>query len=145
MLSAHSIIEPVVGKHKGHIYRFDGETAIVVFPSCDRAFACAEAIWKEVADYNFSRLDQDYQIRMGCVLDYGELVFRGYDIMGEVLDRAMSLSEDASETTEVLVTQDFMQKVSGKSLPRTFCFLGERVAEHLPHGPVRHCSVAFAM
>jgi len=144
VLSAQGIVAPLVARHSGHLYKFDGERVVAVFPSCDKAFACTHAILKEVADFNLARIDPDFHLRIGCALEYGDVCLRGYDIMGKTLDRASAMAEEAASSVEVLATSDFVQKVTGKGLPTSFR-LHRRVSESYAHGSIQHCSVTFAM
>lgn len=141
VLNVRHIFVQLLDLHGGRVIKYDGDNIIAIFPACNVAMACISQAWAEIQKYNEGR-EKDFQIRMGCALDYGEVLLQGSEIVGEAFESAFHLAEEVSEVKEVLVTEKFKEQIK-KDSPAQFKVSSQRAAEHASLGKLIHRSVEF--
>lgn len=143
VLNVRQIFAPLVQLYGGRIVKYDGDNIIATFPTCHDALVCTAEAWSHVSEYSAKR-EEDFQIRMGCALCYGDVLLQGNEIMGESFDLSFHLAEEVSEVNEVLVTQRFREQLLKEDkLPTNFKVSSERHAEHALHGQLSHHCIDF--
>lgn len=103
VLKARSLMLPAMAKVGGWKVKYEGDNIIGAFPNADAAICCLKSFVEQVALYNKTR-EKDFQIRIGCGLDEGEVEVLGDEIIGAAFDCSFKLGEDISEAGEVLIT-----------------------------------------
>ncbi len=105
------ILIPVLEDHEGILLKTEGDSFLVIFRNPKRALEAAIAMQKTVVKYNVGRPEEE-KVLLCVGLGYGHVLRIGdEDVFGEEVNAASKLGEDTAEQGEVLLTEDFKEKV----------------------------------
>ena len=127
------VLEPLVAKHRGRIFKLMGDGVFVEFASAVNAVECAVDVQKGMADSNAGAAPgQPLQLRVG--INLGEVVVEDGDLYGDGVNLAMRLQELA-EPGGICVSAKVHAEVARK-LDLAYEDLGERALKNIAE-PVR--------
>lgn len=126
-----TILEPLVGEHRGRIVKFTGDGVLVEFASAVSAVACALAIQKAMSEAN---TDRPVPIMLRIGINLGEVVGEGSDILGDGVNIAARL-ESLAEAGGIWVSAKVHDETAGK-LGCVFTDMGEQALKNITR-PVR--------
>ncbi|MFA5777912.1 MAG: adenylate/guanylate cyclase domain-containing protein [Candidatus Paceibacterota bacterium] len=105
------ILIPVLEDHEGILLKTEGDSFLVIFRNAKRALEAAIAMQKTVAGYNVDKPEEE-KVLLCVGLGYGHMLRIGdQDVFGEEVNAASKLGEDISKKGEILLTEDFRNKV----------------------------------
>ena len=107
-----SILEPLVAKHRGRIFKFTGDGVLVEFPSAVGAVQCAIELQLAMASANGDS-DGDRQIVLRIGIDLGDIIVEGSDLYGDGVNIASRL-EAIAEPGGILVSAAAFDQVRNK-------------------------------
>jgi adenylate cyclase len=127
------VLEPLVAKHRGRIFKLMGDGAFVEFASAVNAVECAVEVQKSFAAAN-DGLPADRQVRLRIGVNLGDVMVDGGDLYGDGVNLAARLQETA-EPDGICVSAKVQAEIAGK--PGLACEdLGERTLKNIAQ-PVR--------
>jgi adenylate cyclase len=127
------LLEPLVSKHQGRIFKLMGDGAFIEFGSAVGAVECAVALQKGMAEANSGLLQtQPLLLRVG--INLGEVLVEGGDLYGDGVNLATRLQELA-DPGGIYVSAKVHAEVARK-LDLSFEDLGERKVKNIVE-PVR--------
>lgn len=127
------VLEPLVAKNHGRIFKLMGDGFLVEFASAVNAVACAAALQQEAAEAN-SGVPPDRRIEMRVGINLGDVVVDGDDLYGDGVNIAARLQELA-EPGSICVSAKLRDEV-GRKVDFSFDELGERRLKNIA-APVR--------
>jgi adenylate cyclase len=117
------VLEPLVAKHQGRVFKVSGDGVLVEFASAVNAVQCAIDLQQGMAAANAGQLiDRHIVLRVGVNL--GDIMVEGSDLYGDGVNIAARL-EALADPGSVLVSQAVFSHVRGKT-KLDFEDLGER-------------------
>src|SRR6185436_14604320 len=84
------VLDPLVARHRGRIFKIAGDGALVEFGSAVNAVACAVELQRGMAAAN-SGVPEDRQIVLRIGVNLGDIVVEGSDLYGEGVNLAARL------------------------------------------------------
>jgi adenylate cyclase len=128
-----NVLEPLVAKHRGRIFKLMGDGVFVEFASAVSAVECAVDLQKGMADSNAGAAPRSpLHLRVG--INLGEVVMEDGDLYGDGVNLAMRLQELA-EPGGICVSAKVHAEVARK-LEFVYEDLGERALKNIAE-PVR--------
>src|SRR5262245_34917601 len=123
-----NVLEPLVAKYRGRIFKLMGDGVFVEFSSAVSAVECAVDLQKGMADGNAAATAQrSLQLRVG--INLGEVVVEDGDLYGDGVNLAMRLQELA-EPGGICVSAKVHAEVARK-LELAYEDLGERALKNI--------------
>ena len=106
------VLEPLVAKHQGRVFKVTGDGVLVEFASAVNAVQCAIDLQEQMAAANENPLDaQAIILRVGVNL--GDVIVEGSDLYGDGVNIAARL-EAIAEPGDVLVSGTAYDNVHNK-------------------------------
>jgi len=96
------VLEPLVAKHQGRIFKVTGDGVLVEFGSAVNAVQCAVDLQHDMAAFNRDQLD-DRQIVLRIGVNLGDVMVEGIDLYGDGVNIAARL-EALAEPGGILVS-----------------------------------------
>src|SRR5262249_35036444 len=96
------ILEPLVGKHQGRVFKLTGDGALVQFSSAVDAVACAIDLQQAMAAANTGQPEKR-QIVLRIGINLGDVIVEGADLFGDGVNIAARL-EAVAEPGCILVS-----------------------------------------
>jgi adenylate cyclase len=127
------LLEPLVAKRRGRIFKLMGDGVFVEFASAVNAVECAVDLQKGMADSNADAA-QGLPLRLRVGINLGEVVIEDGDLYGDGVNLAMRLQELA-EPGGICVSAKVHAEVARK-LDLAYEDLGERTLKNIAE-PVR--------
>jgi len=135
------VLEPLVARHHGRLFKVTGDGVLVEFGSAVNAVECAVDLQRDMAAANGDSSDaRRIMLRIGVNL--GDVMIEGSDLYGDVVNIAARL-EALAEPGRVLVSQTVFGHVRGK-VSLTFDDMGEQNLKNLAE-PVRVYRISGAI
>ena len=88
------LLEPLVARHEGRLFKFTGDGVLVEFTSAVNAVDCAVALQRGMAEAN-ALLPAERRIELRIGIDLGDVVVEGGDLFGDSVNVAARLQEVA--------------------------------------------------
>jgi TolB-like protein/Tfp pilus assembly protein PilF len=127
------VLEPLVAKHQGRVFKVTGDGVLVEFASAVNAVQCAVALQQGMAAANDGAAnDRPIVLRVGVNL--GDVMVEGSDLYGDGVNIAARL-ETIAEPGGIVVSEDAHRQVRNK-LEIGFDDLGERSLKNI-RAPIR--------
>jgi adenylate cyclase len=76
------VLDPLVSKHAGRIFKFTGDGVLVEFMSAVNAVQCAIELQRNMAEAN-SGLPEDHRIVLRVGVSLGDVIVEGSDLYGD--------------------------------------------------------------
>jgi adenylate cyclase len=127
------LIDPLVAKHSGRVFKVMGDGFLVDFRSAVDAVSCAIAVQERLAESTVG-VARHAQIAFRIGVNLGEVIVEGDDLIGDGVNIAARLQEMA-EPGSVFLSAIVHQQVAGK-IQVELADLGERPAKKLDR-PIR--------
>jgi adenylate cyclase len=122
------ILEPLVARHQGRIFKVIGDGVLVEFASAVNAVECAVALQQRMADANHA-LPAEQRIELRIGINLGDVVVEGGDLFGDGVNVAARLQEVA-EPGGICVAAIVRDQVRAK-VAFGFDDLGERQLKNI--------------
>lgn len=135
------ILEPLVAKHRGRLFKLLGDGALIEFSSAVNAVACATELQANMLAAS-QRSPNEPKIVLRIGINLGDVVVEGSDLYGDGVNVAARL-EAVSEPGEIYLSQTVYSQVRGK-LSFGFEDLGERPLKNISE-PVHVYRVVTSM
>ena len=97
-----SVLEPLVARHKGRIFKFTGDGVLAEFGSAVNAVQCAVELQREMTSAN-SGLAEERRIVLRIGINLGDIMVEGRDLYGDGVNIAARL-EGLAEPGGILVS-----------------------------------------
>ncbi len=127
------VLQPIVSRHDGRIFKLMGDGVLVEFASAVNAVDCAAELQEAMGAAN-SALPDERRIELRIGINLGDVVVEGSDLYGDGVNVAARL-EAIAAPGGVFVSQSIFSHVRGKAKVG-FEDLGERALKNLAE-PVR--------
>ncbi|MBV9757268.1 MAG: adenylate/guanylate cyclase domain-containing protein, partial [Alphaproteobacteria bacterium] len=127
------VIEPLVARHHGRIFKTMGDAFLIEFASAVEAVACAVAIQRGMLAGN-AALPPERRIALRAGVNVGDVVVEGRDLFGDGVNVAARL-EALAEPGGICISGTAHEQVRDK-LPFAFADRGEQAVKNIAH-PVR--------
>jgi adenylate cyclase len=122
------VLEPLVARHQGRIFKVTGDGVLVEFASAVNAIECAVALQQRMADAN-DALPAEKRIQLRIGINLGDVVVEGGDLFGGGVNVAARLQEVA-EPGGICVAASVRDQVRAK-VALGFDDLGERQLKNI--------------
>jgi len=122
------VLEPVVAKHKGRVFKVTGDGVLLEFGSAVNAVQCAVDLQHDMAGANTGQPD-DRHIVLRIGVNLGDVMVEGGDLYGEGVNIAARL-ESMAEPGAILVSGTIYDYVKGKT-NATFEDLGTQILKNI--------------
>jgi adenylate cyclase len=132
------VLEPLIGRHYGRIFKFTGDGVLIEFASAVNAVEFAVELQSQMAEANAS-LPEDQAIVLRVGINLGDVVVEGADLFGDGVIVASRL-EALAEPGGVNVSQSVFNHVEGK-IACGFQEVGEQALKNVAK-PIRIYRVA---
>src|SRR5262245_29452038 len=132
------VLEPLVAKHQGRVFKMTGDGVLVEFASAVNAAQCAVELQQAMAAANEGQAE-DRQIVLRIGINLGDVVVEGGDLYGDGVNIAARLQAMA-EPGEIYVSQTVLDHVKNK-VELKFESLGEQTVRNISE-PVRVYRIA---
>src|SRR5262245_10317027 len=106
------VLNPLVAKHQGRIFKVTGDGVLVEFGSAVNAVQCAVDLQEEMATANDGH-PEDHSIVLRIGVNLGDVIVEGSDLYGDGVNIAARL-EAAAEPGEILVSGTAYDNVHNK-------------------------------
>src|SRR5215813_1138637 len=106
------VLEPLVVKHQGRIFKVTGDGVLVEFGSAVNAVQCAVDLQHDMAAANRDQID-DRHIVLRIGVNLGDVMVEGSDLYGDGVNIAARL-ETIAEPGGVYVSEDAYRQVRNK-------------------------------
>src|SRR5215510_2353885 len=106
------VLEPLVARHRGRIFKIAGDGVLVEFASAVHAVQCAIDLQQGMAAANRG-LQEDRRIVLRIGVNLGDVIVEGSDLYGDGVNLAARL-ETLAEPGSVYVSQTVFGQVRGK-------------------------------
>jgi TolB-like protein len=127
------VLEPLVGKHQGRIFKIAGDGVLVEFASAVNAVQCAVDLQQAFASANAGLLD-DRQIVLRIGVNLGDVMVEGGDLYGDGINIAARL-EALAEPGGILVSGTAFDHIKSK-VKIGFADIGAQILKNIVE-PVR--------
>ena len=127
------VIEPLVARHHGRIFKTMGDAFLIEFASAVEAVACAVAIQRGMLAGN-AALPPERRIALRVGVNVGDVVVEGRDLFGDGVNVAARL-EPLAEPGGICISGTAHEQARDK-LPFAFADRGEQAVKNIAH-PVR--------
>jgi TolB-like protein/class 3 adenylate cyclase/tetratricopeptide (TPR) repeat protein len=117
------VLEPLVARHQGRIFKVTGDGVLVEFASAVNAVQCAVELQQAFASAN-TDLPEDRRIVLRVGVNLGDVVVEGSDLYGDGVNIAARL-EKLAEPGGVCIGRAIHDQIKGK-LPYAYGDLGEQ-------------------
>jgi TolB-like protein len=122
------VLEPVVARHRGRIFKVMGDGVFVEFGSAVNAVQCAVELQRAMAAAN-SGLPEDRRIVLRIGVNLGDVMIEGSDLYGDGVNIAARL-EAAAEPAGICISAKVHDEVQNR-LNLSFDDLGERLFKNI--------------
>jgi adenylate cyclase len=140
ILTSHrSIVDDLIGAHRGHISGTAGDSVLAEFASVTDAFRCAVAIQQSLARAN-QALPKERRMHLRIGLNVGDVMVKDGDIFGDGVNIAARL-ETLAEPGGICVTRGVRDHLRDR-VDNAFEDLGEHSVKNIAR-PIRVFRVAF--
>jgi TolB-like protein/class 3 adenylate cyclase len=134
-----NVLEPLVAKHQGRVFKLSGDGVLVEFSSAVNAVQCAVDLQQGMAAANGDQAeDRHIVLRMGVNL--GDIVSEDGDVFGDGVNIAARL-EALADGGGILISHTVHEHVDRK-LPVRFDDQGERILKNIAR-PIRVYRVSW--
>lgn len=106
------ILEPLIARHGGRLFKIVGDGAMVEFGSVVSAVQCAVELQERFSAAN-AGASPDHQIVLRIGVHLGDVMVEGTDLYGDGVNIAARL-ESLAESGGVLVSEDVYRQISNK-------------------------------
>jgi adenylate cyclase len=106
------ILEPLIDKHHGRIFKLMGDGLLVQYQSVVDAVECAHA-WQEITAKHQAEVENETQLRFRIGINLGDVIVEGDDIHGDGVNIATRL-EALARPGGVCVSADAYRQAKGK-------------------------------
>src|SRR5262249_16546834 len=106
------VLEPLVAKHQGRVFKTTGDGVLVEFSSAVNAVQCAVDLQHDMAAANGDQTD-DRHIVLRIGVNLGDVMVDGSDLYGDGVNIAARL-ETIAEPGGICVSEDAYRKVRNK-------------------------------
>jgi len=134
------VLDPLVARHRGRIFKIMGDGALVEFRSAVNAVQCAIELQDAMAKANAGLTKGRIILRIG--INLGDVMIEGSDLYGDGINVAARL-EQLAEPGGILVSGTVFEHVRNK-VGIAFAALGAQTLEKIPE-PVHVYRVAGTM
>ena len=135
------VLEPLVARHRGRIFKVTGDGVFVEFGSAVNAVQCAIELQAAMANAN-AGLPEDRHIVLRIGINLGDVMVEGSDLYGDGINVAARL-EQLAEPGGVLVSGTVFEQIRNK-VDTAFADLGAQTLKNIVE-PVRVYRVAGTM
>jgi class 3 adenylate cyclase len=115
------ILDPLVGKHQGRIFKVTGDGVLVQFGSAVDAVACAIDLQQAMASANADH-PENRRIVLRIGINLGDVIVEGNDLYGDGVNIASRL-EGIAEPGCILISSAAYEQIKNK-IPAAFVDLG---------------------
>jgi adenylate cyclase len=123
------ILDPLVTKHQGRVFKVTGDGALVEFASAVNAVHCAVDLQQAMAVANANQPDhQHIVLRIG--INLGDIMVEGSDLYGDGINIAVRI-ESLAEPDEIWITASVHDQIDNKSAGLDFDDLGNREMKNM--------------
>jgi TolB-like protein/Tfp pilus assembly protein PilF len=122
------ILEPLVDKHQGRVFKWTGDGALVQFGSAVNAAACAIELQQAMASANTVQ-PENRRIVLRIGINLGDVIVEGDDLFGDGINIAARL-EGIAEPGCILVSGAAYEQIKNK-MPVVFDDLGLRTLRNI--------------
>jgi adenylate cyclase len=127
------LIDPLIGQHRGRIFKTTGDGILIEFASVVDAVRCAVVVQQGMADRNANRPEAE-RIRFRIGINLGDVIHDEGDIFGDGVNVAARL-QTLAEPGEICVSASVREQV-GEKLPIGFADMGQHDVKNIAR-PVR--------
>ncbi|HUL09475.1 MAG TPA: adenylate/guanylate cyclase domain-containing protein [Candidatus Acidoferrum sp.] len=106
------VLEPLVAKHQGRVFKVTGDGVLVEFASAVNAFQCAVELQQAMAVANRDQ-PEDRHIVLRIGVNLGDVMVEGSDLYGDGVNIAARL-ETVAEPGGIVVSEDAHRQVRNK-------------------------------
>jgi adenylate cyclase len=128
-----SVLEPLVDRHQGRVFKTTGDGVLVEFGSAVNALECAVELQRQMEAAN-GDLAEDRRVRLRIGVNLGDVLVEGNDLYGEGVNVAARL-EPLAEPGGICISEAVMAQVRGRVAVR-FEDMGEQNLKNIA-APVR--------
>src|SRR5262249_24097774 len=122
------LLEPLVTKHRGRIFKLMGDAALVEFGSAINAVECAVALQRGMVNANLG-LPEEKRIELRIGINLGDVVVEGGDLYGDGVNLAARL-ETLAKPGEICISGKVRDEVA-RRLDLTLEDLGEHTLKNI--------------
>jgi class 3 adenylate cyclase len=123
-----AVLNPLVAKHQGRIFKTTGDGALIEFASAVNAVGCAIELQREMEAAN-GDLPEDRRIRLRIGVNLGDVMVEGGDLYGDGVNIAARL-EALAEPGGILISGTVFEHVKDK-LAVGFDFIGPQSVKNI--------------
>jgi adenylate cyclase len=127
------LIDPLIGQHRGRIFKTTGDGMLIEFASVVDAVRCAVVVQRGMEDRN-ANLPEAERIRFHIGINLGDIMVDEGDMFGDGVNVAARI-EALAAPGEICVSYSVREQV-GEKLPIRFTDLGEHGVKNIAR-PVR--------
>jgi adenylate cyclase len=127
------LIDPLIGRHRGRIFKTTGDGMLIEFASVVDAVRCAVVVQRGMEDRN-ANLQEAERIRLRIGINLGDVMVDEGDMFGDGVNVAARI-EALAAPGEICVSYSVREQV-GEKLPIRFTDLGEHGVKNIAR-PVR--------
>ncbi|HEY7690537.1 MAG TPA: adenylate/guanylate cyclase domain-containing protein, partial [Dongiaceae bacterium] len=133
-----NVLEPLVAKHKGRIFKVTGDGVLIEFTSAVRSVQCAVELQQEMAAANGNQ-PEDRHIMLRIGVNLGDVMVEGGDLYGDGVNIAARL-ESIAQPGGILISAAAFDHVRNK-IDLQFDDLGTQILKNIAE-PMRIFRVA---
>jgi TolB-like protein/class 3 adenylate cyclase/Tfp pilus assembly protein PilF len=135
MLKSHrrELIDPLIGQHRGRIFKTTGDGMLIEFASVVDAVRCAVVVQRGMEDRN-ANLPESERIRFRIGINLGDVMIDEGDVFGDGVNVAARI-EALAAPGEICVSAAVREQI-GEKLPIGFADFGEHGVKNIAR-PVR--------
>src|SRR5499427_7295849 len=127
------LIDPLIGQHRGRIFKTTGDGMLIEFASVVDAVRCAVVVQKGMEDRN-TNLPERERIRLRIGINLGDVIVDEGDMFGDGVNVAARI-EALAAPGEICVSASVREQI-GEKLPIGFADFGEHSVKNIAR-PVR--------
>ena len=125
------LIDPLIGQHRGRIFKTTGDGMLIEFASVVDAVRCAIVVQRGMEDRN-ANLPERERIRLRVGINLGDVMVDEGDMFGDGVNVAARI-EALATPGEICVSYSVREQV-GEKLPIRFTDLGEHGVKNIARG-----------
>lgn len=111
IFESQRILIPIIEDHNGFLLKTEGDSLLVIFRNPVDALHASIKMNATLDEYNKNQIEEE-KILLCIGLGYGKVLKIGdVDIFGAEVNASSKLGEDTAEAKEILVTENFKNKV----------------------------------
>jgi TolB-like protein/class 3 adenylate cyclase len=132
-----NVLEPIVARHRGRIFKLTGDGVLVEFASAVNAVECAVELQQAMAAAN-DGCPEDRHVVLRIGINLGDVIIEGHDLYGDGVNLAARLERIA--VPGGIVVSSMVRDQIGNRLDLKFADLGEQSLKNIEK-PIRAYSV----